>query len=47
MLKIFADLVVYVGEDARERKARLDELDGAATSPTRRSSPARPASSPT
>lgn len=29
MLKIFADLVVYVGEDARERKARLDELDGA------------------
>ncbi|AWS42734.1 LLM class flavin-dependent oxidoreductase [Streptosporangium sp. 'caverna'] len=29
VLKIFADLVVYVGEDARERKARLDELDGA------------------
>ncbi|ACZ86793.1 LLM class flavin-dependent oxidoreductase [Streptosporangium roseum] len=28
-LKIFADLVVFVGEDARDRKARLDELDGA------------------
>ncbi|OUC99639.1 LLM class flavin-dependent oxidoreductase [Streptosporangium minutum] len=29
-LKIFADLVVFVGEDARDRRARLDELDGAA-----------------
>ncbi|WP_440087511.1 LLM class flavin-dependent oxidoreductase [Streptosporangium sp. LJ11] len=32
-LKIFADLVVFLGEDgddARERRARLDELDGAA-----------------
>ncbi|MFF5246700.1 LLM class flavin-dependent oxidoreductase [Streptosporangium sp. NPDC000095] len=32
-LKIFADLVVFLGEDgsdARERGARLDELDGAA-----------------
>lgn len=29
-LKIFADLVVFVGEDARNRRARLDELDGAA-----------------
>ncbi|MER5321298.1 LLM class flavin-dependent oxidoreductase [Streptosporangium roseum] len=28
-LKVFADLVVFVGEDARDRKARLDELDGA------------------
>ena len=28
-LKIFADLVVFVGPDAAERKARLDELDGA------------------
>lgn len=29
-LKIFADLVVFVGKDARGRRARLDELDGAA-----------------
>ncbi|MEV4248041.1 LLM class flavin-dependent oxidoreductase [Streptosporangium canum] len=29
-LKIFADLVVFVGEDARDRRTRLDELDGAA-----------------
>jgi len=28
-LKIFADLLVFVGPDAAERKARLDELDGA------------------
>ncbi|MBT2225808.1 LLM class flavin-dependent oxidoreductase [Nonomuraea sp. NEAU-A123] len=28
-LKIFADLVVFLGEDAARRKARLDELDGA------------------
>ncbi|MFI7699435.1 LLM class flavin-dependent oxidoreductase [Nonomuraea sp. NPDC049480] len=28
-LKIFADLVVFLGEDAAGRKARLDELDGA------------------
>ena len=28
-LKIFADLVVFLGEDAAARKARLDELDGA------------------
>ncbi|GAA2307559.1 LLM class flavin-dependent oxidoreductase [Nonomuraea roseoviolacea subsp. roseoviolacea] len=29
-LKIFADLVVFLGAGAAERKARLDELDGAA-----------------
>lgn len=29
-LKVFADLVVFVGQDARDRRARLDELDGAA-----------------
>lgn len=29
-LKIFADLVVFLGENAGERRARLDELDGAA-----------------
>ncbi|GAA1669824.1 LLM class flavin-dependent oxidoreductase [Nonomuraea maheshkhaliensis] len=28
-LKIFADLVVFLGDDAAARKARLDELDGA------------------
>ncbi|SEG97864.1 Flavin-dependent oxidoreductase, luciferase family (includes alkanesulfonate monooxygenase SsuD and methylene tetrahydromethanopterin reductase) [Nonomuraea solani] len=28
-LKIFADLLVFLGEDAARRKARLDELDGA------------------
>ncbi|RSN14450.1 FMNH2-dependent monooxygenase [Nonomuraea sp. WAC 01424] len=28
-LKIFADLVVFLGPDAARRKARLDELDGA------------------
>ncbi|TXK42313.1 LLM class flavin-dependent oxidoreductase [Nonomuraea sp. C10] len=28
-IKIFADLVVFLGEDAARRKARLDELDGA------------------
>ncbi|MFC4006907.1 LLM class flavin-dependent oxidoreductase [Nonomuraea purpurea] len=28
-VKIFADLVVFLGEDAARRKARLDELDGA------------------
>ncbi|MFG1944040.1 LLM class flavin-dependent oxidoreductase [Nonomuraea sp. NPDC048826] len=28
-IKIFADLVVFLGEDAAWRKARLDELDGA------------------
>ncbi|MEV4110110.1 LLM class flavin-dependent oxidoreductase [Nonomuraea sp. NPDC049695] len=28
-LKIFADLLVFLGEDAAGRKARLDELDGA------------------
>ncbi|MFI7440017.1 LLM class flavin-dependent oxidoreductase [Nonomuraea indica] len=28
-LKIFADLVVFLGEHAARRKARLDELDGA------------------
>ncbi|MEU9886506.1 LLM class flavin-dependent oxidoreductase [Sphaerisporangium sp. NPDC051011] len=29
-LKIFADLVTFLGEDAADRKARLDDLDGAA-----------------
>jgi alkanesulfonate monooxygenase SsuD/methylene tetrahydromethanopterin reductase-like flavin-dependent oxidoreductase (luciferase family) len=28
-LKVFADAVVFLGDDATERKARLDELDGA------------------
>ncbi|RCG30832.1 LLM class flavin-dependent oxidoreductase [Sphaerisporangium album] len=28
-LKIFADLVTFLGEDAADRKARLDDLDGA------------------
>ncbi|MGP3962394.1 LLM class flavin-dependent oxidoreductase [Nonomuraea sp. 3N208] len=28
-LKIFADLLVFLGDDAASRKARLDELDGA------------------
>ncbi|GIH93494.1 LLM class flavin-dependent oxidoreductase [Planobispora siamensis] len=28
-LKIFADLVVFLGEDAADRKAELDEFDGA------------------
>ncbi|MGV9777711.1 LLM class flavin-dependent oxidoreductase [Streptosporangium sp. NPDC003464] len=29
-LKVFADLVVFLGQDAGERRARLDGLDGAA-----------------